>query len=81
MATLHNSPKLKESRMPLILNHDGMEQWLTTSEIPTPDVALQAHAVRPLSGKLAAGNSPEAKTPFAYPELAFDTELQEALES
>jgi len=81
MATLHNSPKLKESRMPLILQSDQLEQWLTTSEVPTPNVALQAHAVRPLVGKLTAGNTPEAKAPYAYPELAFDTELQEALES
>ncbi len=81
MATLHNSPKAEGSRMPLILQPDQLEQWLTTPEVPTPNGALQAHAVRPLVGKLAAGNTPEAKAPYAYPELAFDTELHEALES
>ena len=81
MATLHNSPKAEGSRMPLMLQPDQLEQWLATPEVPTPNVALQSHAVRPLVGKLAAGNTPEAKAPYAYPELAFDTELQEALES
>jgi putative SOS response-associated peptidase YedK len=81
MATLHNSPKAEGSRMPLILQSDQLEQWLTTPEVPSPNVALQAHTVRPLVGKLAAGNTPEAKAPYAYPELAFDTELHEALES
>jgi hypothetical protein len=61
--------------MPLILQSDQLEQWLATPEVPMPKVVLQAHAVRPLLGKFAVGNISEAKVPYAYSELAFDTEL------
>lgn len=75
MATLHNNPKADGPRMPLLLDEDTMEQWLTTSDVPKPRTSLQAHAVRPLVGKLTPGDTPLAAAPFSYPELEFDTEL------
>lgn len=79
MATLHNNPKLDGPRMPLLLNIDTMEQWLTTPQVPPCNIDLRAHAVRALVGNRATGNTPEAALPFDYPELAFDTALMEVL--
>ncbi len=76
MAKIHNNPKLPESRMPLILHREQEEEWLFGSEsdvhhlvgMPEP-VFLQAHTVRPLSGKLSPGNVPEALGHYVYEEL------------
>lgn len=76
MRKIHNNPKLKEARMPLILNEQSAEQWLKGSAqaakeliSPAPDGALKAHTVRKLRGKNAVGNSPKALEEFIYPEL------------
>lgn len=78
MKKIHNNPKLKEARMPLILDEEVADKWLSgTSEeakamiIPASDGLLKAHTVRRLRGKDAVGNSPEAIEEFIYPELKF----------
>ncbi|QIA06763.1 SOS response-associated peptidase [Draconibacterium halophilum] len=78
MKKIHNNPKLKEARMPLILNEDKADNWLNgTSEeakamiLPATDGLLKAHTVRRLRGKEAVGNSPQAIEEFIYSELKF----------
>jgi putative SOS response-associated peptidase YedK len=91
MAVLHNNPKAQGPRMPLLLTPDDMVPWLHTHSDPQDILRqrmeglgegsfLSAHPVRPLSGHSSPGNTPEASEPFAYAELALDTELQEVLE-
>ena len=36
MTEIHNNPKLKEARMPLILNEELADQWLSNSPENTP---------------------------------------------
>lgn len=90
MAALHNNPKLEGPRMPLILEGEAIDQWLMGNgkELkeqildicqPFPQEKLRAYSVRKLRGKAAAGDTPQAIEPFDYPELAFDTDLQEVL--
>ncbi|MFT4980332.1 MAG: putative SOS response-associated peptidase YedK [Bacteroidia bacterium] len=91
MSVIHNNPKKKEPRMPVILEDAAINVWLGTEKTddmhlsllplckPLPKDSLQAHAVRPLRGKRALGNVPEAIEAFEYPELGFDTELNEVL--
>ncbi|WP_319591503.1 SOS response-associated peptidase [uncultured Draconibacterium sp.] len=78
MKKIHNNPKLKEARMPLVLDDEEADQWLngTTVEAkamiqPAAEGLLKAHTVRRLRGKEAVGNSPEAIEEFIYPELRF----------
>lgn len=76
MQKIHNNPKLKEARMPLILNEDEADKWLAASvkeakEMikPAANGLLKAYTVRRLRGKEAVGNSPKAIEEFNYPEL------------
>lgn len=78
MRKIHNNPKLKEARMPLILDETNADEWLNGSAdaikkmvIPAEDGILKAHTVRKLRGKNAVGNSPKAIEEFIYPELQF----------
>ena len=78
MKKIHNNPKLKEARMPLILNDEEADKWLNGSAdevkkmiTPAPDGFLKAHTVRRIRGKEAVGNSPKAIEEFIYPELKF----------
>ena len=91
MSVVHNSTKQNEPRMPLILQEEAITKWLTMPDNEDVEVNLlplckpvnkndlKAFTVRPLRGKQAAGNVPEAHAPFSYPELAFDQELQDAI--
>jgi len=76
LSKIHNNPKLKEARMPLILDEEKADEWLSASPqkikemvVPAADGILKAHTVRKLRGKNAVGNSPEAIEEFIYPEL------------
>jgi len=75
MQKIHNNPKLKEPRMPLVLDSEKADIWLNGNqreieEIILPsDVALEFHTVRRLKGKHSAGNTPQAQEEFHYPEL------------
>ncbi len=78
MRKIHNNPKLKEARMPLILSEGATETWLKGDAgsakdliVPAADDLLKAHTVRKLRGKNAVGNSPKAIEEFFYPELQF----------
>lgn len=81
MAKIHNNPKLKEPRMPLILAEDLQEQWLIEIENvndqkvieklirPYPDGQLFSYTVGPLKGKNATENNIEAIKEKVYAEL------------
>lgn len=79
MSRIHNNPKLKESRMPVILPDGAENEWLKTQNVkdlqklvkPFSDQELKAHTVRKLSGKDSPGNSPEASEEFIYDDLEF----------
>jgi putative SOS response-associated peptidase YedK len=75
MAHIHNNPKLKGPRMPLLLDDENLMTWLTAppslaQEIIKPNhkIALNYYPVRPLRGKLYLGNCPEIQQEYQYPE-------------
>ncbi|GAB5417660.1 MAG: hypothetical protein Crog4KO_26460 [Crocinitomicaceae bacterium] len=75
MQHIHNNPKLKEARMPLLLDQESIPTWLDGSMdeiqslIQPSSINLAAHTVKRLKGKSALGNVPEALQEFNYPEL------------
>lgn len=76
MAEIHNNPKLKEPRMPLILNQEDCAVWMEgdTNEVkhlikPNTDVGLEAYTVRRLRGREYVGNTEEVTEEVRYPEL------------
>jgi len=74
LSKIHNNPKLKEPRMPLILNDEEQEIWLHNTEdssklIHSHEFDLTAHTVEKLAGKNALGNTPEATNQKNYEEL------------
>ena len=91
MSVIHNNPKLKEPRMPVFLEGEAINEWLGTPESsdshltllplckPLLSEELTAYPVKPLRGKNALGNIPEAAEQYEYPELVLDTELVDIL--
>ena len=87
MREIHNSPKLKEARMPVILNDIEEDNWLkpisserekkAIAELirPMDNEKLKAHTVRKLSGKSSLGNVSEASNEYVYEALNFPTDL------
>lgn len=81
MTKIHNNPKLKGPRMPLILSREQEEAWLgdqktvfTQNKLATlirsyPDNELACYTVSKLRGKHYLGNVPETAAPFSYNEL------------
>lgn len=82
MAEIHNNPKIKGPRMPLMLTEERAKVWLgaDTGHKTMPDllayaiagaaeIKLKAHTVAPLRGKAYKGNVPDAHKPFSYPAL------------
>ncbi len=75
MQQIHNNPKLKEARMPLLLDREIIPKWLdgTVNEIQSlikpSNIELTAHTVKRLKGKSALGNVPEVQNEFHYSEL------------
>ena len=79
MAKIHNNPKLKEPRMPLMLSENMEEQWLTSAldfdkelkELLTENgtIELQAHTVGKLRGKSYEGNVASISDEVIYKEL------------
>lgn len=76
MATIHNNPKLKEARMPLILNPMDAKKWMesTSNEAKEicqyrPTVDLESYTVGKLRGNDAVGNCEEAHDKRHYVEL------------
>ncbi|WP_233244107.1 SOS response-associated peptidase [Tamlana fucoidanivorans] len=81
MARIHNNPKLKGPRMPLILNEEDEDKWLVQiagglefGEVksiirPFPEAELSSHTVSKLRGKEYKGNVEEISNEVIYPEL------------
>ena len=84
LTEIHNNPKLKEPRMPVILDRESQHLWLEEWESdpkervdficrPYADDDLKAHTVHAIRGKKALGNVPEAMKEEEYPELVEDS--------
>lgn len=83
MGRIHNNPKLKEPRMPLILAEEFEDKWLAKidSELDIkgiqeliqefPQEELVAHTVGKLRGKQYAGNVEEISDEVIYEDLIF----------
>ncbi|MFT5822130.1 MAG: putative SOS response-associated peptidase YedK [Crocinitomix sp.] len=77
MTSIHNNPKANGARMPLILESDNFDQWLTAEnrkEVeelikPLSDGKLKAHTVKRLVGKNGVGDSEEATAEHFYADL------------
>lgn len=86
MSNIHNNPKLKGARMPVILEPTQTEDWLITIEEesdkknlnallnPSNKDGLTAHTVNKLKGKNVILNAPTAADKFDYAELSRDDE-------
>ena len=81
MKVIHNNPKVKQSRMPLILDVPKAMEWMFSEDtaalqelIKPADIDLDAHPVQKLKGRNAVGNSPEALEPMQYPEMELELE-------
>lgn len=83
MGRIHNNPKARESRMPLVLpteeledlwleyvERDLVEDFLKPIARPMEDGLLKAHTVGRLRGKEYAGNVPVASEKLTYPGLS-----------
>ncbi|MCK0125230.1 SOS response-associated peptidase [Gelidibacter sp. F2691] len=83
LAKIHNNPKLKEARMPVILHEELADQWLAKLEgnknhkliqeliQEYPEEELEAYTVGKLRGMAYLGNVPEISEPVKYAELVF----------
>ena len=81
MAKIHNNPKLKEARMPLILPPEMEDDWLKPIQDELdqqqiqelirefPEEVLGSHTVRKLRGKEYMGNVESISDEFVYNEL------------
>jgi putative SOS response-associated peptidase YedK len=78
LSKIHNNPKMKGPRMPVILNAPATKQWLDPNQSkaqvqdlikPYADEALEAYSVGRLRGKNAIGNQPEVLEKVDYPNL------------
>lgn len=83
LTKIHNNPKLKEPRMPVILHEELADKWLEKIEGAKdqkfieeliqqyPEEELDSYSVGRLRGKDYLGNVPEISEPVKYPELIF----------
>ena len=83
MAKIHNNPKIKEPRMPLILPDALTEEWLQPINdnldqnkiqeliLSYPENELKAHTVGKLRGKEYAGNIETISNEVTYHDLKF----------
>lgn len=81
MKKIHNNPKLKEARMPVILNEESAQKWLKPVEsqediaalknliLPYSENKLRAHTVQKLRGKEYPGNKKSITEKVSYEEL------------
>ncbi len=80
LARIHNNPKLKGPRMPLIIPWEAESIWLRPDEVNFEEVKevirpyesdlLRSFTVRRLRGKEYIGNRPAITERFDYPELS-----------
>jgi len=83
LAKVHNNPRIKGPRMPLILPEELTDKWLepVDDELDMqaiqeliqsyPADVLEAYTVHRLRGKEYPGNIPEINEPVTYSELEF----------
>ncbi|MBW1297829.1 SOS response-associated peptidase [Aquimarina litoralis] len=83
LTKIHNNPKLKGPRMPVILPDELADKWLNPNEEeldkqvledlikPYPEEELTAYTVGRLRGKDYAGNVEEISNEVVYEELVF----------
>lgn len=77
MEKIHNNPKLKEARMPMLLSQEEEQLWLSSSQTAQiqellrrpPNIALKAYTVGKLRGKSYQGNVASISDQVHYPEL------------
>lgn len=78
LATIHNNPRMKGPRMPVIFDDRQARNWLENHDdprelsallIPFPSDDLGAYPVATLRGKNGVGNRPDALEKVDYPEL------------
>lgn len=83
LGKIHNNPKIKGPRMPLILTNESEEIWLSSIIEPADETMIQqqiqpftenefeAYTVHKLRGKTYLGNTEETAEAFVYVELDF----------
>ncbi|MEM5564843.1 SOS response-associated peptidase [Psychroserpens sp. AS72] len=83
MTKIHNNPKIKGPRMPLILSNELEKQWLLAIQDDidqikiqelikiNPEIKLKAHTVGKLRGKDYIGNVEDITKEVVYEELEF----------
>jgi putative SOS response-associated peptidase YedK len=81
MSEIHNNPKNKGPRVPVILSKENQDQWLREIKSeedkvelmrltePFDENLLSFHTVKSILGKEASGNVPEAEAEYTYDEL------------
>ena len=77
LADIHNSPKLKEPRIPLLLTEEQEDIWLNETNATnlnnisesTLEKHLKGHLVAPIRGKKNLGNTKEVTDEFFYDEF------------
>ena len=86
MQEIHNNPKLKEARMPLVLAEELENEWLKDIEDELdekklkeliqelPEDVLKSHTVNNLKGKKAVGNTKKAIKKVQYKALNSHTD-------
>ena len=82
LSQIHNNPKSKEPRMPLIIDDENAMQWLEGSKEeamelirPNTEQELEAWTVRRIRGKDYMGNRKDVQDEFVYDELNESPEL------
>jgi putative SOS response-associated peptidase YedK len=84
LSKIHNNPKMKGPRIPIILDKIAQKRWLDDwgenaeeqlkiLSNPYPSSDLKAHPVASIRGKNALGNVPAALEEMYYPELDEDS--------
>lgn len=76
LGQIHNNPKMKGPRMPLVLDEEDAELWLFGNSMeaapligPNKQLPLTAYTVARLRGNSYLGNVPEVAEKVVYPEL------------
>ena len=75
---IHNNPKLKEGRMPVIIKRENEDKWLNAKNSadcinflnPNDEDFLIAHNVGKIKGKNSKGNHPKVHLKITYDELS-----------
>lgn len=81
MKGIHNNPKIKEPRRPVILTEDSVNLWIDPAVVeftkddilpflaPYPNAKLKAYTVPKLTGDFGVSNTPAATMEYIYPEI------------